>query len=176
MEQRCLTMNNRSFDPLRRWLLAGYPAACRWEGAGRQTDHAGHVGAADRPSPALCISQPGSEPAGGRCRAAEHARPGRRLQVENREGSGDSADLPAGAAGQTAKTARSGAGCRTGTGGHSGQHRAQLGEWADRLMIAKRTIGAFAVLARSSVMFHGSRLLQSCTLNQIRTRQVATDF
>ena len=68
-----------------------------------------------------------AQPPGGRCGAAEHPRPGFRVQVENRTWSGDGTDLPAGAAGQTAQAAQSGAGCRTGSGRCAGADRGELG-------------------------------------------------
>ena len=71
------------------------------------------MGTATRSAVAVRLSPNGSEPAGGGG-TAEHERPGGGVALENRARKGHRADLPAGATGETAEAAGSGAGCRAG--------------------------------------------------------------
>ena len=72
------------------------------------------MGAASGHAVAVHLSTQWSKPSGGRESTDQHARHGGGLTLQNRTRTGQRTDIPAGTAGQTAQTARSGAGCGKG--------------------------------------------------------------
>ena len=111
----------------RNGLLAGDPDAGRRQGARRPPHHARGLGAEDGAQAPVRLPSDRAEPARRRPGAAQLTRARGGVTLEDRARSGHRADLPAGAAGQAAEAARSGAGRRASARGSAGADRGELG-------------------------------------------------
>ena len=107
------------------WLAIPTPAAGKALGGRRITPR--RLGAEDRAQAAVRLPSDRAEPARRRPGAAQLTRARGGVALEDRARSGHRADLPAGAAGQAAEAARSGAGRRASARGSAGTNRGELG-------------------------------------------------